>query len=163
MPVPEFILRLRRAVGHDPLFLTGVTAVVLRDAERAGDPPHVLYGRRSDNGRWALPSGIVEPGEQPATTVVREVHEELRVEVEPERLALVVTDPEITYPNGDVCSYVSLTFRCRYVGGEAALGDDETLEVAWRPADDPPADLDAVQRRRLAVALTEGSACVFDR
>jgi 8-oxo-dGTP pyrophosphatase MutT (NUDIX family) len=157
--VPEFVLRLRRGVGHDPLFLTGVTAVVLRDD---GVGPQVLYGRRSDNGLWALPSGIVEPGEQPAATVVREVHEELRVEVAVERLALVSTDPEITYPNSDVCQFVSLTFRCRYVGGEAALGDDETLEVAWRPADDPPADLDTVQRRRLAVALDAGSACVFD-
>jgi len=161
VPVPDFVLELRRSLGHDPLFLTGVTAVVLRGD--GGPTPSVLYGRRSDNGLWALPSGIVEPGEQPATTVVREVEEELRVVVEPERLALVTSDPPITYPNGDVCRFVSLTFRCRWVSGEAALGDDETLEVAWRPADDPPADLDALQRRRLAVALTEGSACVFDR
>ena len=161
MPVPPFIVQLRRGVGHDPLFLTGVTAVVVRD--EPGTVPSVLYGRRSDDGRWALPSGIVEPGEQPAATVVREVLEELRVEVEAERLALVTTDPAIVYPNGDVCSYVSLTFRCRYLGGEAGLGDDETLEVAWRPADDPPADLDAVQRRRLGAALSNDSACVFDR
>jgi len=161
VPVPEFILRLRRGVGHDRLLLTGVTAVVVRDSR--GTTPQVLYGRRSDNGLWALPSGIVEPGEQPATTVAREVYEELRVEVEPERLALVSADPDITYPNGDVCQYVSLTFRCRYLGGDAAIGDDETLEVAWRPADDPPADLDVLQRRRLAVALSDASACVFDR
>jgi 8-oxo-dGTP pyrophosphatase MutT (NUDIX family) len=159
VPVPDFILQLRRRVGHDPLFLAGVTAVVLRDV---GHGPEVLYGRRSDNGLWALPSGIVEPGEQPATTLVREVWEELRVEVEAERLALLSTDPDITYPNGDVCQFVSLTFRCRYVSGEAELGDDETLEVAWRRADDPPADLDAVQRRRLATALSDDSACVFD-
>ncbi|MGI3785020.1 MAG: NUDIX hydrolase, partial [Janthinobacterium lividum] len=129
MPVPEFILQLRRRVGHDPIFLTGVTAVVLRD--EGGRTPAVLYGRRADNGLWALPSGIVEPGEQPAATLVREVWEELQVDVEPERLALVSTDPTITYPNGDVCQFVSLTFRCRYLGGDAALGDDETLEVAW--------------------------------
>jgi 8-oxo-dGTP pyrophosphatase MutT (NUDIX family) len=159
VPVPDFILQLRRRVGHDPLFLAGVTAVVLRDV---GHGPEVLYGRRSDNGLWALPSGIVEPGEQPATTLVREVWEELRVEVEAERLALLSTDPDITYPNGDVCQFVSLTFRCRYVSGEAELGDDETLEVAWRRAEDPPADLDAVQRRRLAAALSDDSACVFD-
>lgn len=159
--MPPFVLALRRGVGHDPLFLTGVCAVVVRDPE--GPTPLVLYGRRADNGLWALPSGIVEPGEQPATSMVREVWEELRVEVEPERLVLLSTDPEIAYPNGDVCQYVSLTFRCRYVAGEAGVGDDETLEVAWRPADDPPADLDERQRRRLAVALADTSACVFDR
>ena len=161
MPVPPFILQLRRRLGHERLFLTGVTAVVVRDD--GGPTRAVLYGRRSDNGLWALPSGIVEPGEQAATTVVREVHEELGVAVEPERLALVTTDPPITYPNGDVCQFVSLTFRCRYTGGEAVVGDDESLEVAWRSADDPPADLDALQRRRLAVALADDSACVFDR
>jgi 8-oxo-dGTP pyrophosphatase MutT (NUDIX family) len=161
VPVPPFILQLRRSIGHERLFLTGVTAVVLRD--EGGPTPAVLYGRRADSGLWALPSGIVEPGEQPGATVVREVLEELNVEVEAVRLALVTTDPDLTYPNGDVCSYVSLTFRCRYVSGEAALGDDESLEVEWRPADDPPADLDALQRRRLAVALADDSACVFDR
>ena len=161
MPVPPFILQLRRRLGHERLFLTGVTAVVVRGP--GGPHASVLYGRRSDNGRWALPSGIVEPGEQPATTLVREVQEELGVEVEPERLALVATDPALTYPNGDVCQFVSLTFRCRYVRGEAAVGDDESLEVAWRPVGDPPADLDALQRRRLAVALANASACVFDR
>ena len=83
MPVPDFVLALRRQVGHARLPLTGVCAVVVR-TDRGG--PEVLYGRRSDNGRWALPSGIVEPQEQPATTVVREVLEELCVEVEPERL-----------------------------------------------------------------------------
>ena len=160
MPVPDFVLQLRTRLGHERLLLVGVCAVVLRDG--AGDVPDVLYGRRADNGLWALPSGIVEPGEQPGATIVREVFEELRVEVEAERLALVTADPDITYPNGDVCQYVSLTFRCRYVGGEAAIGDDESLEVAWRPADDPPADLDPQQRRRLAVALADDSACVFD-
>lgn len=162
MPVPPFILGLRRRVGHDRLFLPGVTAVVLREDPGTGTPL-VLYGRRSDNGLWALPSGIVEPGEQPATTVVREVAEELGVEVEAERLALVTTDPDITYPNGDVCQFVSLTFRCRYLGGEAVVGDDETLEVAWRRADDPPDDLDDLHRRRLEAALADASACVFDR
>ncbi|MGI3783170.1 MAG: NUDIX hydrolase [Janthinobacterium lividum] len=161
MGVPEFVLQLRRGIGHDRLFLTGVTAVVVREGADGGTS-EVLYGRRADNGLWALPSGIVEPGEQPGATVVREVFEELRVEVEADRLALVTTDPDITYPNGDVCQFVSLTFRCRYVGGEAAIGDDESLEVAWRRADDPPADLDELQRRRLAVGLAEGSACVFD-
>jgi ADP-ribose pyrophosphatase YjhB (NUDIX family) len=162
--VPRFIQQLRRAVGHERLLLTGVTAVVVRDD---GGAPTVLYGRRADNGLWALPSGIVEPGEQPATTVVREVFEELRVAVEPERLVLVTADPDITYPNSDVCQFVSLTFRCRYVSGEAEVGDDESLDVAWRPAGEPPDDLDARQRRRLAVALASdpstGSACVFDR
>ena len=29
MPTPEFILKLREKIGHDPLWLVGVTACVL--------------------------------------------------------------------------------------------------------------------------------------
>ena len=70
MPTPDFILRLREKIGHDLLWLPGVTAVVLDDRNR------VLLGRRADNGRWTLITGILEPGEQPAVGVVREVLEE---------------------------------------------------------------------------------------
>ena len=162
MPIPPYVLDLRRSLGQRRLLLPGVCGVVVRDDLEQGRP-HVLYGRRSDNGRWALPSGIVEPDEQPATTLAREVWEETRVRVEVERLVLLTVDPDVVYPNGDRSQYVSMTFRCRYLGGEAAVGDDESTEVAWRPADDPPADLDDLQRRRLALALGPGSACVFDR
>ena len=69
MPVPDFLKLLREHVGHDLLPLVGVTAVVL-------DQEKVLLHRRSDDGRWATPGGILEPGEQPAPAVVREVWEE---------------------------------------------------------------------------------------
>jgi 8-oxo-dGTP pyrophosphatase MutT (NUDIX family) len=69
MPVPEFVVALREKVGTDPLWLIGVTAIVL-------DGDRVLLGRRADTGRWSTVSGIVEPGEHPAVAVVREVLEE---------------------------------------------------------------------------------------
>ncbi|RCV47204.1 NUDIX hydrolase, partial [Marinitenerispora sediminis] len=34
MATPEFILELRKRVGHDPLWLMGVTGVVLDAADR---------------------------------------------------------------------------------------------------------------------------------
>src|SRR5699024_4291022 len=84
MPVPDFLLALRKHVGHDLLPLVGVTAVVV------GDDGAILLHRRSDDGRWCTPGGILEPGEQPANAVVREVREETGVEVVVERLASVV-------------------------------------------------------------------------
>ena len=74
MPTPEFVLSLREKIGHDLLWLPAVTAVVLREDGR------VLLARRSDNGNWGLVSGIVEPGEEPAVTAVRECLEETGVE-----------------------------------------------------------------------------------
>ncbi len=59
MPIPDFIVELRRHVGHAPLPLVGVTAVVVRDGE-------MLLGHRSDNGALTPITGIVDPGEEPA-------------------------------------------------------------------------------------------------
>jgi len=78
MPVPDFILRLRERVGHDLLWLPGVTAVVLRDGQEPKDPEllpgtEVLLVKRADNGRWGPVTGIVEPGEHPADCAVRDL------------------------------------------------------------------------------------------
>ena len=58
MSTPEFILSLREKIGHDPLWLPGVKAVVLR-----AEDSEVLLVRRADNGRWTVPAGIPDPGE----------------------------------------------------------------------------------------------------
>ena len=127
MPISPYIRDLRDVVGRRLLFLPGVTAVVFDDAGR------ILMGQRTDNGRWSLIAGVMDPGEQPADTVVREVYEETAVHVVPERVTSVLTQPPNTYPNGDVCEYVDITFRCRAVGGDARVNDDESLQVGWFP------------------------------
>ncbi len=161
MPTPDYVLDLRRAYGRGRLLLPGVSAVVLRNDL---DPPgwHVLLNRRSDSGEWSLPSGIVEPDEQPAAALAREVAEETCVEVDVERLALLVTEPEIRYGNGDRCQFISMTFRCRYRGGKAAVGDEESTAVGWFPLEDLPLDLGDRYRRRIAIAAADREACVFE-
>jgi 8-oxo-dGTP pyrophosphatase MutT (NUDIX family) len=149
MPISPYVLDLRERVGHGLLLLPGVTAVVFDDAGR------VLLNERSDNGQWALIAGVMDPGEQPAETIVREVYEETAVHVVPERITSVLTQP-VTYPNGDRCEYVDITFRCRAVGGEARVNDDESLAVGWFALDDLPPIGDLV-RHRIECALTPGT------
>ena len=141
MPISPYIESLRAHIGHDLLLLPGVTAVVLDDAGR------VLLGRRSDNGQWALIAGVMDPGEQPAETIVREVYEETAVHVVPERVTSVLTQPPTVYPNGDRVEYVDITFRCRAVGGEARVNDDESLAVGWFALDDLPPLSDLIRHR----------------
>lgn len=147
VPTPPFILTLRAKIGHDLLWLSGVTAVVL-------DRQRVLLTRRRDRPGWHLVSGILEPGEQPAQAIVREVREETGVDVEVTKLVSVIAEDEMVIWNGDRCQFLDLCFRCRYVGGQAAVGDDENLEVAWYAVDDLP-DLDDKQRYRLELALDD--------
>ncbi|NEA33005.1 NUDIX domain-containing protein [Streptomyces sp. SID13031] len=125
MTTPKFILDLREKIGHDLLWLTGISGIVLDDAER------ILLVRRADTGLWSLPAGILEPGEHPAVAMLREIHEETGVEAEIERLVSIDVLPPGSYPNGDQVQFLDLTFRCSPLRGEARVNDDESLEVAW--------------------------------
>ncbi|HET6530120.1 MAG TPA: NUDIX domain-containing protein [Actinoplanes sp.] len=150
MPISPYVKSLRASVGHGLLLLPGVTAVVFDDTGR------VLLGERADTGRWALIAGVMDPGEQPAETIVREVYEETAVHVVPERITSVLSQPTTTYPNGDQCAYVDITFRCRAVGGQARVNDDESLAVGWFALDDLPPITELV-RHRIECALTPGT------
>ncbi|WP_405016397.1 NUDIX domain-containing protein [Kitasatospora sp. NBC_00070] len=154
MAIPSFLAELRSVVGTRPLWLSGVGAVVRDEQGR------VLLNRRSDSGRWAIVGGILDPGEQPADGLVREVFEETGLVVEPVALAAVTVSPLISYPNGDQSQYLDLTFRCRRVSGEARVNDDESLEVAWFAPTELP-ELDDYARYRLEVALAGKAETVF--
>lgn len=132
MPTPDFILDLRARIGHTPLWLMGANAIVLRDDDA------VLLVRRADTGEWAPISGIVDPGEHPAETVVREALEEAGVVIEVERLLWTAVTDEVTYANGDRCRYLDHGFRARWISGEAVVGDEESTEVGWFPVDALP-------------------------
>jgi len=151
MPVPEFVSALRAHVGHDLLWLPGVSGVVLDDEGR------LLLGRRTDTGRWAVPSGILDPGEDPAVGLVRELLEETGVDAVVDALVSVtVTDP-VDYPNGDRSRYLDLCFLCRPADAASAarahVADDESLDVAWFSPDDVPADLTPSSAERIGHAL----------
>ena len=160
MPTPPFILELRASYGSGLLLLPGVCAVLVRDDLDPGRP-HVLLVQRSDTGEWSLPAGIVEPGEQPAVTLVRELLEETCVVARADRLVWLVADPPLTYPNGDHCQYLTSVFRCSYVSGEARVGDDESTAVRWFPLDALP-PLSNRSRERLAHGLSDQERCAFE-
>jgi 8-oxo-dGTP pyrophosphatase MutT (NUDIX family) len=154
MATPDFVLALREKIGHAPLWLSGITAVVTREDGR------VLLVRRSDNGAWTPVTGIIDPGEEPAVAAAREVLEEADIVAVPEHLAWVHTIPEIVYPNGDRSQYIDLTFRCRYVSGEPFPADGENTEVAWFALDELP-EMSAEMSARLRHALDGEVAARF--
>lgn len=87
---------------------------------------------------WEFPGGKVEPGETPEQAIVREIKEELVVEIAPQKL---VTTVEYDYPK------FHLTMHCflsRIVSGKINLLEhedakwlarDELDSVDWLPAD----------------------------
>jgi ADP-ribose pyrophosphatase YjhB (NUDIX family) len=133
MAIPEFVLALRAKIGHDPLPLPGVIAVVLDDHGR------VLLVRRSDTDEWTLTTGCLEPGEQPSAGAIREVHEETGLDVTVERLLSAEALDLSVAPNGDQIYWLAIGLQCRATGGVAHVNDDESTDVAWfEPSAVPP-------------------------
>ncbi|WP_179714451.1 NUDIX domain-containing protein, partial [Nocardioides lianchengensis] len=110
MPIPPFVVELRKLVGTHELWLPAVTAVVVHE-------DRVLLTLRADNGQWAPITGIVDPGEEPGVAARREALEETGVEISVDRLASVSASPQITHANGDLGVYLDVTFACSWLSG----------------------------------------------
>jgi len=148
MATPQFIQDIRAKAGTVLLLLPGVVMVVFDDLGR------VLLNQRADDGRWALISGIPDPGEQPAQAAVREIEEETGVCAVVERVLSVFTNEPVVYGNGDHAQYIDIVLRCRAVGGEARVNDDESLDVGWFALDALP-PLGPIARGRIDLALRD--------
>src|SRR5579864_9500024 len=137
MPISPYHRALREQIGHMRILSPGAAAVVLNERGE------VLLQHRSDDGRWGLPGGALEPGEEPAETVVREVWEETGLHVVPERVVGVYggADGFHTYPNGDEMAFISIVFVCRVVGGELDPQDGEALALRYFSPSQMPASL----------------------
>ena len=111
----------------------------------------ILLHRRSDNGKWALPGGVMELGESLADCVVREVREETGLDVEVVGIVGIYSDPKhvFAYDDGEVRQEFSICFECRPVGGELAVSD-ESFEVRFFDAAEV-GDLPMVNSIRLRV------------
>jgi 8-oxo-dGTP diphosphatase len=133
VPISDYLARLRQRVGHDLVLVPGVAGLVLDGQGR------LLLQQRSDTGTWGLPGGTVDPGEPPARTVVREVHEETGLIVRPERLAGVIGPHHVVYPNSDVVEVTSSAFVCSVLGGRLEALDGESSALRFVSLDEVPA------------------------
>lgn len=101
------------------------------------DRTKVLLTQRSDNGRWALPAGMMEAGENAADCCVREVREETGLDVRITKLVGVYTsgDRVFEYADGNRYHYVFFLFEAEVISGELSLSD-ETTGVGFYTEDD---------------------------
>ena len=153
MPIPEFVVELRKHVGDAVLWLPAVTAVIRRDDQ-------LLLVRRSDNGSWSPVTGIMDPGEEPADSAAREALEETGVEIRVDRLAAVSSGIAVTHVNGDRAIYLDIAFACSWVSGDPYVADDESVEVRWWPIDGLP-DLKPMLLERIDAALSDETSARF--
>ena len=149
-----------RAVPNDPSQAAQPGVVRAGHEERGSTSLQILLVQRADSGAWTPVCGIVEPGERPDHTIVRESLEEAQVHVVVDRYLAVDVDDPLTYPNGDQCQFLNHVFSCRWVDGQARVGDDESSQVRWFDIDELPA-LSVRHRAEVELALAPPRGAVL--
>ena len=110
-------------IGTDARLVPAATAIIFDETREK-----VLLTQRSDNGRWCLPGGGMDPGESAEEACVRETIEETGLEVRTTRLVGIYTSPDVivVYADGERCQQVAMTFEAKVTGGELRLSDETT-------------------------------------
>ncbi|HUZ34872.1 MAG TPA: NUDIX domain-containing protein [Streptosporangiaceae bacterium] len=107
-------------------------SVIVRNS--AGD---LLLLRRSDSGRWTIPTGGLKKHETLTQCAVRECREETGLDIEITALVGVFSDPGhvIAYADGEVRQPVNTCFSGQVIGGNLTTSDEAT-EAVWVPPPD---------------------------
>ncbi len=129
----DYLLELRKLVGHRPLLMVGAAVLILDEQNR------LLLMKRSDSGCWGPPGGAVELGEVVEMAARREVREETGLELSELSLFGVFSGPELfyVYPNGDEVYNVTIIYLARFEGGDIRLNGEHTGWCWFAPADIP--------------------------
>lgn len=135
-----YVEELRRLIGTRPLILVGAGVLIFDSQDR------LLLLRRNDNGKWAVPGGMMEPGESLEDTARRETFEEVGLLAGRLDFLKLYSGPEFyhCYPNGDQVHNVSASFVCREFTGELKT-DSEGSEPGFFALDALPQPLNGFE------------------
>ena len=145
-------IRFGDRIGKEGRISLGAAAVIF-DA----DKKKILLTKRTDNGRWCLPSGRMEPGESVEEACAREVLEESGLIVTLPRLIGIYSNPHqlIEYADGNKIHVVSATFEGVIEGGTLATSDETTDFGYFSGVEIAKMDVMENHRERIADAFTE--------
>jgi 8-oxo-dGTP pyrophosphatase MutT (NUDIX family) len=107
-----------------------------------------MQQRKYPYGRWALPGGLMDPGESTVDTAKREIREETGLEVDDLKLLGVYSGPEYlcAAPNGDEWYAVTTAYMTGRYSGALCVNDDESLAFDWFDPYRLPADMSPTNR-----------------
>ena len=122
------------------MFTIGVFAIIFDEQQR------ILLCHRNDYDLWNLPGGGLETGEIPWEGVIREVKEEVGLDVDVVKLQGIYSKPDM--------NEIVFSFICKHVGGEMTL-TDEADQIQYFSFEDIPKNTSPKQLDRIKDALSE--------
>ena len=131
----SYLGQLRHLVGDRKVIVTAARAV-LRDRDG-----RILFIRRRDNGKWAMPAGSQELDESITDCVTREVKEESGLDVISAIPMAIYSCRSIVTAYGDPYHLFQVQFLVDEWSGELVTKTDETLDARFFGLDEVPVDL----------------------
>lgn len=130
----NYVMNIRKKIGHDPLMICGASTIVLNEKDE------VLMQRRTDDGTWGYPGGSVELYEPVEEAAKRELFEEVGVIADDLELLGVFSGERLrhVYPNGDQASIVDIVFVCRKYHGDLTCQEGEVEQIGFFPLKELP-------------------------
>jgi len=119
-------------VGDKKIILNS-TAIVIPDKQN-----RILLQRRSDNGLWGLPGGLLEMDETIAEGALREVLEETNLKIKITNFIGIFVNRNMVWRNLDKATVYAFGFVGKVVGGNLKINDEESLELRYFNKDEIP-------------------------
>lgn len=141
----NYIEYLRKMVG-DKFVILNSTAVVIDNEKN-----EILLQKRTDNGLWGLPGGLLEINETIEEGAIREVKEETNLDVVIKRFIGVFTNPLMVWHETDKAKVYSFAFVARVSGGLLRVNDSESEDLRYFKASEVP-KLHSVDNRQIVKA-----------
>lgn len=123
----DYIMDLRKIVGHRTLIQCGASIIVINDKKQ------LLLGKRADNHLWGYSGGSVEIDEKVEDAARRELFEEFGLVADRIDFFMVNSGPEshYVYPNGDEVSNIELIYICKEYHGQLKARQGEIEEARF--------------------------------
>jgi len=97
----------------------------------------VVYDSRLDEkGFWRVPGGRVENGENVEDALVREINEELKINIKIKKFLGFGQDSILIRSKNFKCSRLILYFECECISGEPKVDNYEATEFRWVTLDE---------------------------